>query len=446
MQQPIAHEYARCNAAFAMRASRLVVDNVSAEPEAAPSQARSSVEPRVMFYSHDTYGLGHARRTLSLAHALLDEEPRAQILLASGSPVLDRLGVRPGVQVLQLKPVVKTGPELYEARDGSMDRRQVIEHRAAQLVGALRFFQPDVLIVDHAPLGMKRELEPALRYARAQLPCTKMILGLRDILDEPRVVRRLWAEQGVYQALAQLYDRILIYGERDHFPLDRAYALGPEVCAKLSFVGYLRKREETIPPVELCQRLGLDPARPLLLVTVGGGGDGMTLLVRALEAFPLMQQSCPTLQALLVTGPLMDGSERAELARVAGPLVGARLVSFLPQLTSAMRAADVTVCMGGYNTVSELLACQRQAVVVPRVEPRKEQLIRARLLSRRGLLRMVDPDRLTPARLAHAVLEALGEGNPVRARPLELRGTEQTIAKIRALLPAAASRRVALSR
>jgi predicted glycosyltransferase len=325
-----------------------------------------------------------------------------------------------------------------------MDRRQVIAHRAEQLVGALRFFQPDVLVVDHAPLGMKRELEPALRYAREHLPGAKMVLGLRDILDEPRVVRRLWGEQGVYQALAELYDRVLVYGERDHFPLDRAYALPPEVCAKISFAGYLRKREEIVPPLELRRRLGLDAARPLLLSTVGGGGDGVALLVRTLEAIPLVRERWPTLEALVVTGPLMDDTEQAKLARLAEPLAGVRLVSFLPQLTSAMAAADVTVCMGGYNTVSELLACRRQAVVVPRVEPRQEQLIRARLLSRRGLVRMVDPDRLTPARLAHAVLEALGEGNPVRARPLPLRGTEQTIAEIRALLPRAATRRVAV--
>jgi predicted glycosyltransferase len=428
---------------IAMRARRLIVEHVSVEPEAALASDRSSAGPRVMFYSHDTYGLGHARRTLSLAHALLSEEPRAQILLASGSPVLDRLGVNPGVQILQLKPVVKTGPESYEARDGSMDRRQVIAHRSEQLVGALRFFQPDVLVVDHAPLGMKRELEPALRYARAHLPGTKMVLGLRDILDEPRVVRRLWAAEDVYQALAELYDRILVYGERGHFPLDRAYALPPEVCARLSFAGYLRKREETVPPDELRRRLGLDPARPLLLSTVGGGGDGMALLLRTLEAVPLIRESCPMLQALVVTGPLMDGTEQARLARLAEPLAGVRLVSFLPWLPSAMAAADVTVCMGGYNTVSELLACRRQAVVVPRVEPRQEQLIRARLLSRRGLLRMVEPHGLTPARLAHTVLEALSEGNPVRARPLPLRGTEQTIAEIRALLPRVANRRVA---
>lgn len=52
--------------------------------------------------------------------------------------------------------------------------------------------------------------------------------------------------------------------------------------------------------------------------------------------------------------------------------------------------------MGGYNTVSELLSLRRPALIVPRVVPRQEQLIRAQALSRRGLVRMLHPGELTP--------------------------------------------------
>src|SRR5215472_14109748 len=70
---------------------------------------------RVMFYSHDTYGLGHIRRTLCLVGALLAHEQKAEVLLATGSPVIDRLAIPPGVRLVQLKPVVKTAAETYEA-------------------------------------------------------------------------------------------------------------------------------------------------------------------------------------------------------------------------------------------------------------------------------------------------------------------------------------------
>ena len=40
---------------------------------------------RILFYSHDSYGLGHLRRTLTLATAMRAAIPDASILIATGS-------------------------------------------------------------------------------------------------------------------------------------------------------------------------------------------------------------------------------------------------------------------------------------------------------------------------------------------------------------------------
>jgi predicted glycosyltransferase len=57
--------------------------------------------------------------------------------------------------------------------------------------------------------------------------------------------------------------------------------------------------------------------------------------------------------------------------------------------------------MGGYNSVCELLAREKRSLIVPRVSPRTEQLIRARRLQELGLAHMLHPSELTP--------EALGD-------------------------------------
>ena len=78
--------------------------------------------------------------------------------------------------------------------------------------------------------------------------------------------------------------------------------------------------------------------------------------------------------------------------------------------------ADVVVSMGGYNTVCELLTLRKRLIVVPRVRPVQEQLIRAQRMAAGGLLRMVHPDQLTPASLwqvVHAELAALSRGAPL---------------------------------
>jgi predicted glycosyltransferase len=406
------------------------VSDQSTNSTARPVVAR----PRIIFYSHDTYGLGHIRRTLCLVRALIDEEPTADILLATGSPIIGQLTVPEGVRLVSLKPVVKTGAETYEARDGSMDRRQVIAHRSAQLLGAVRFFRPDVLVVDHAPLGMKGELVPALEFLRRKLPRSRIVLGLRDILDEPEVVRRTWREQRIYEVLEHYYDHILVYGQRRHFDVDREYALPDAVRSKVEFVGYIRKREPLIPADVVRRRLGVPPGAPLLLATVGGGGDGAEVLSTAIAAVGRIRRRRPNLRALIVTGPLMDTATQHALAAAEQKTPGLKVAGFVPHLTSAMAAADVLVSMAGYNTVTEILALGRRAVLVPRVVPRREQWIRARLLQRHGLAQMLDPAELTPDSLAWAVEQSLDEPDRPPTQAIALDGTEHAVAAIRSLM------------
>jgi predicted glycosyltransferase len=390
---------------------------------------------RVIFYSHDTYGLGHIRRTLCLVRAFLEEEPEADVLLATGSPVIERLPIPQGVQVLSLKPVVKTGADRYEARDGSMNRRAVIAHRSAQLLGAVRFFRPDALVVDHAPLGMKGELAAALEFLRRQVPWVRVVLGLRDILDEPEVVRRTWREQGVYEALDRYYDRILVYGEQRHFALDREYALPPSVRRKLEFTGYIRKRERLLHPALARAELGIAPGATLLLATVGGGGDGFELLLSTAAAIPLLRRQRPDLQAILVTGPLMGEDQQRAITAAVERLPDVRLFAFVPHLTSLIGTSDVVVTMAGYNTVTEILALGRRGVLVPRTAPRREQWIRARLLSRHGLVHMLGPERATPQRLAETVARSLAShARRPSADLVAFEGAEHAVAAIRSLL------------
>jgi len=71
------------------------------------------------------------------------------------------------------------------------------------------------------------------------------------------------------------------------------------------------------------------------------------------------------------------------------------------------------VAMGGYNTVCEILASGTRALVVPRAEPRREQLIRARRLSELGALDVLEPQRLTAAALSRW----LADGGAERPAP-----------------------------
>ncbi len=59
---------------------------------------------------------------------------------------------------------------------------------------------------------------------------------------------------------------------------------------------------------------------------------------------------------------------------------------FHPRMEEVMKAADLVISMGGYNTICEILTQKTPALIIPRETPRKEQLIRAERLQKIGLI------------------------------------------------------------
>ena len=77
------------------------------------------------------------------------------------------------------------------------------------------------------------------------------------------------------------------------------------------------------------------------------------------------------------------------------------------------------------NTLVEAVSTGVPIVCVPRVRPRVEQLIRARAFAERGLVRLLEPDRLEATTLRAAVDAALADGrDPARAALLDHGGAD----------------------
>jgi predicted glycosyltransferase len=393
--------------------------------------------PRLLLYAHDTYGLGHLRRSLAIAGRLAQAVPNLTTLLVTGSPVAQQFTLPPRVDSVKLPAVVKIGDDHYRARDLDLSLEQMVRLRAALISEVATHFAPDVMLVDHAPAGMKGELLPALRALRLHVPHARLVLGLRDILDEPTKVRAQWREQGIYGIIDRWYDEVLVYGQRDLFDPVRAYDFPASLAARAHFCGYIRRDDPVRPAAALRAELDLHPG-PLVLVTAGGGGDGGELERASLDALAILADRRP-LQAVVITGPLMASGERAALEERARSLpFPVRLLPFHPDVPGLMRAADLVVAMGGYNTTCEILAAGRPAVIVPRAHPRLEQDLRARAFAARGLLTMLPAADLTPAHLAATMLHALRQGPPpVAVRALwDGEGLARVADRIARLLPA----------
>jgi len=179
------------------------------------------------------------------------------------------------------------------------------------------------------------------------------------------------------------------------------YGFSARAAAKTRYVGYLR-REPNGRSAELVRDDLQLESDQLVLVTAGGGGDGHDLFSALLDGLRA-RVGKPSFDCVLVHGPLMPRAQRERLRSAAAARPSVRCVGFTEDLPSYIAAADVVVSMGGYNSICEILSFARPALIVPRVTPRKEQLIRARALEQRGLVRTIHPADLTPRRLLREV-------------------------------------------
>jgi predicted glycosyltransferase len=358
----------------------------------------------LLFYAQDNRGLGHINRTLTIARRVLAAHPDAIAYIATKSSIPANFTLPERCDYIKLPTrltpdgLQQTEHELEAAKQRFRTiRGQLLREAALGLV-------PDLVLVDHEPLGSAGEFREGLYALKAQSPGTRFVFGLRDIMDDAGHIRALWQELGVYEALEHLYDGIAVYGSPDLYDVAEAYAIPASVQPKLHYCGYIVRPLPVSDPAALRERSGLPASGPLVLATVGSGSDGFPVLSAAMAALEHLKNGWPELAAMVVTGPFMPPEQQAALQARARSWC--RVVSHADTF-QLMAVADATVSMGGYNSVSEALAVACPLVVVPRATHKTEQQIRAQMLASRGLARCVLPLRLGAETLADALGWAL---------------------------------------
>ncbi|TNF60574.1 MAG: hypothetical protein EP307_08355 [Rhodobacteraceae bacterium] len=347
-----------------------------------------------MLYSHDTFGLGHLRRSRALATAITQADPDCSALILTGSPVAGRFTFPRRVDHIRLPGVTKRSDGSYVSTTLGMDIETTTQLRSGLIRSAIQQYEPDILIVDKEPTGFRGELLPALEDLAAR-GRTRIVLGLRDVLDEPEVLAAEWARKGAIEATERFFDEIWVYGLRSIYDPTRGLDLSPEVRRRIYWTGYLRRSATSG---------GVPPSEPYILVTPGGGGDGQAMVDLVLAAYEADPDLKPA--AKLVYGPFLSGERRAHFeARVARLKGRVSTVGFESEMETLFAGAQGVICMGGYNTFCEVLSFDKRAVIVPRTVPRLEQWIRASRAEELGLVRMLDETRdgMTPQSMIAAI-------------------------------------------
>ncbi|MCI0664118.1 MAG: glycosyltransferase, partial [Acidobacteria bacterium] len=304
---------------------------------------------KLLVYSHDTYGLGNIRRMLAICQHLLEVIPDLSILLVTGSPVIHRLQLPDLLDYIKLPSLNRIGRGEYTTKYLSASVSDAIRLRSDLILAAVANFNPDLLIVDKKPLGVKGELAATLDYLQAERPETRQLLILRDILDTPDAIISNWERNGHYEAIRRFYNLVLVLGEQSIFDPVIEYNFPRPVIDKTVFCGYVRKEVQSERRDDMRKSMRIDKQQKLVLVTPGGGQDGYHMVESYLKGI----RAAPEIDgvvSLIVCGPEMPHRQRARLQERAAAEPGVIFYEFTGDMMSLMAAADVVVAMAGYNT------------------------------------------------------------------------------------------------
>lgn len=358
----------------------------------------------ILMYSHDTYGLGHIRRTMAIASHLRD--PYTNILILTGSTLVGRFSLPDRIDFVRIPGMIKKTNEEYLPLSIKINPEHVLDIRKNIIKCTTKAFRPHLFIVDKEPLGLKKEILPTLKWLRRSLPETRTILGLRDIMDEASVIKNDWEEKGIYTAMDELYSEIWVYGNREFYDPVQEYCIPESISKKITFTGYIPRRIPGKKAVQRIKKKYIDNnGDKLVVVTAGGGGDGYAMMNTFLSMVESANSPLP-FKIVFITGPFMPRRERDEISERSKRL-GVRAWHFYRRMEEILAAADLVVSMGGYNTVCEILTQGTDSLIIPRETPRKEQLIRAQVLHAQNLADYIPWESFSPQTLRKKLYELL---------------------------------------
>lgn len=179
-------------------------------------------------------------------------------------------------------------------------------------------------------------------------------------------------------------------------PLPHARLVGMPLRAQIARIDRVADRAAA------AAQLGLDPSRPVLLVTSGSLGSLRINEAIVANARALIDAGWQVVHVGGSANPVPDPG-----------VVGYRMFDYLDRMDVALTVADFAVARAGAATVSELAALGIPAVYVPLPFGNGEQRLNAEPLAAAGGALIVDDATVSPQWVAESVLPILADRDAV---------------------------------
>ena len=358
---------------------------------------------KVMFYCQHVLGIGHLVRSAEIARALSRED---DVTFVSGGAPVEGFPFPRGVTLVQL-PALKTDEEFGALEDcGSGQTVEVIQElRRERLLSLFDQLRPDALVIELFPFGRKRfafELIPLLEHAKSRSEETLVACSLRDILvEKPDAAKH---EERVCRIVNSYFDLILVHGDLAFQKLSETFHRAGDLQCDIRYTG-LVQQEAPAPPT------GSAPhdVTPSVVASIGSGRyrHGQILLESVIRAAAQLERKIAH-RFRVFAGPFIPSEVYVALEQMARQTRNVEIEKYSPHFIEHLRRADLSISMGGYNTIMNILATGVRSLVYPyTANDDLEQEIRAKKLANLGVVELLHPEMLAAEVLAPKIAEML---------------------------------------
>jgi len=396
---------------------------------------------RCFLYSQPLLGTGHFVRTFEIARALARCH---DVFMVDGCRPIPRRTPEAPLTRINVPPIYRMDKGVVPV-DESRGLDDVMAERKKALIESIDMNPPDVLFIEHFPFS-KWELSPEIitiiEGTRKRNERAKVICSVRDIVPmTPRESNLILHRSRVLKTLDHYFDAMLVHADPRIVRLEDHVSWAKDIDMPMEYTGYVSEKPN--PVNAKADRLkSQGPAGPsdgMAVVSTGGGGN-TELIFQCIQLWkdPRFAWGAER-YTLVICVPLFCAKDA--IRKMEEDAQGANIVltPFTPDFIDYMRAADFSISHAGYNTCANILETRTRAVVVPDITM-SDQLPRAELLSRRGIVAMLHPGILCGESLMKAIQEILDR--PIREHGIDLEGAENTRVFVESLVNVRSTRSI----
>ena len=366
---------------------------------------------RIIFYYHHFGGLGHGTRIAAICKAL-KEINHCEIVVINSGKKQPELGIKEYALVINLPSFeaeqgLFTGLKADEDVDIRFKKRSDIFNKVRQR------FKPDVAVFEHFPFGrssLSEEISSFIGFL--QNDGCRVYSSVRDIIDQT-------VDVAVLIEHLKLFDGVLVHSEKK-MGFMTSFEQTEEIKNKLFFTGRVVSRQQKdLGDREAIRRRFDVTGDKWIVISVGGGIDGEKIVERLIGIKESLDKKVFS-SFLIATGPNISPVKYNELKKKAEGQKGIVITRFDADYVRYVHAADLSISMGGYNSINNALLTGTSTIIFPRLSD-GEQKKRAEYFSK--YVELMD-EAISDAELVEKILSCICK--PRFVYPIEMRGAQVT--------------------